>query len=162
MDRCIIEEKEKSIEILEFNLNNDDSIEKYAVEILYVYEVYAIKSIAVLPCTPPFIIGITNFRGKVISVIDIRNFLGFTIKKRNIDSIKNIIVIHIDELEFGIVADSIIGCSEVLLSEIQKNILGITNSKTNYIKGINKHRSIIIDMKNIIMDERIIVDEEIN
>ena len=64
------------MEIIEFALNTDNSVEKYAIEVLYVNEVYFVKRVTALPCIPPFIIGIMNFRGKIISVIDIRNFLG--------------------------------------------------------------------------------------
>lgn len=154
------EEKVETIEILEFTLNNDSLSEKYAIEVLYVNEVYSVKSVTKLPCTPSFIIGIMNFRGKIISVIDIRNFLGFDVKRINGETVKKVIVIKVDDIEVGIAADSILGCNEIVLSQIQKNILTITDFKTDYFIGITKERSIILDIKNILMDEKIIVDEK--
>lgn len=153
--------KEERIEILEFFLENDTLIEKYAINIIYLNEVYSVKNVTNLPCTPSFIIGIMNFRGKIISVVDIRNFLGFTMKKMNSENVKKVIVTKVNDIEVGIAVDGIVGCKEVLLSEIQKNISTITNFKEYYFNGITRERSIILNIKNILMDEKFIVDEEI-
>lgn len=158
MDRCNIEEK---IEILEFLLNSDEGSEKYAVEVLYANEVYSVKNVTILPCTPAFIIGIMNFRGKIISVMDIRNFLGFTMKRIDADIVKKVIVIKVNEIEVGIAVDGILGCKEIYVSEIQKNILTITDFNAEYFKGITKGRSILLDIKNVMMDEKMIVNEKV-
>ncbi|MEJ8554566.1 chemotaxis protein CheW [Tepidibacter sp. Z1-5] len=151
----------KSTEILEFVLNDDGSSQKYAVEVAYINEVYSIKNVTMLPCTPAFIVGIMNFRGKIISVIDIRNFLGFTMNKIDADNVKKVIVINMNEIELGIAVDEILGCKDIHLSEIQKNISTITNFNTYYFEGITKERSIVLDIKNIMMDEKIIVNEDV-
>ncbi len=160
MAKCSGQETFESTEILEFVLN-DDLSQRYAVEIVYVNEVYSIKNVTMLPCTPSFIVGIMNFRGKIISVIDIRNFLGFTMEKIDADNVKKVIVINVDELEIGIAVDDILGCKDIYLSELQKNVLTITNFNTDYFKGITKERSIVLDIKNIMMDEKIIVNEDV-
>ena len=161
MEKCNVEENIESIEILEFELNTDNSSEKYAIEVAYVNEVHSVKRVTKLPCTPSFIIGIMNFRGKIISAIDIRNFLGFSVGRIDADTVKKVIVIKVNDIEVGIIADGIIGCNKIPLAQIQKNVLTITNFKTDYFKGITKERSIILDIKNIMLDEKIIVDEEV-
>lgn len=161
MENSNLEENVESIEIIEFALQTDNSVEKYAMEVLYVNEVYSVKRVTTLPCTPPFIIGIMNFRGKIISVIDIRTFLGFSMKKIDGNAVRKVIVIKVDEIEIGIAADTILGCNKVSLTEIQQNVLTITNLKSNYFKGVTKERSIVLNIENIMMDEKIIVDEEV-
>ncbi|QZY57299.1 chemotaxis protein CheW [Crassaminicella profunda] len=161
MERCDRVEEVEKIEILEFLLKNEEGKEKYAAEVLYANEVYSVNCVTMLPCTPSFIIGIMNFRGKIISVIDMRNFLGFTMKKIDADSVKKVIVMKVNEIEVGIAVDSIVGCREIFVSEIQKNILTITNFNKDYFKGMTKTRSIILDIKNIMMDKKIIINEEI-
>jgi purine-binding chemotaxis protein CheW len=155
------EERENHIEILEFILNNDDTVEKYAIEILYLNEVHNVKKVTQLPCSPSFIIGIINFRGKILSVIDIRNFLGFNTGNIVAEQVKRVIIIKVGEMEFGIAAEGILGCNEIPMSHIQKDVSAITNYKTHYFKGITKERCIILDIKNIALDERIIVNEEV-
>lgn len=161
MEKYDVEEKVKIIEVLEFTLNTGTSIEKYGVEVIFVCEVHRVKSVTKLPCTPSFMIGIINFRGKIISVIDIRNYLGFSINTIDAEMVKKVIVIKVNDMEIGIAVDGILGCREISLSEIQKNVLTITNLKPDYFKGITKERSIIIDIKNVMIDEKIIVNEEV-
>lgn len=161
MKNSNVEGNIESMEIIEFALNTNNSVEKYAIEVLYVNEVYSVKRVTALPCTPPFIIGIMNFRGKIISVIDIRTFLGFSVKKIDGNAVRKVIVIKVDEIEVGIAADSILGCNKVSLTEIQQNVLTITNLKDNYFKGVTKGMSIVLNIENIMLDEKIIVDEEI-
>lgn len=159
MEKSNIEEN--YIEVLEFETNASDCSEKYAVEIPYLTEVHSVKSVTKLPCTPAFIIGIINFRGKIISVIDIRNFLGFTTKAVEVDNVKKVIVVKVNELEVGIIADSILACNLIPLCEIQKNVLVAMNFNSKYFKGITREGSIVLDIRNIMLDEKIIVDEEV-
>lgn len=161
MGKCNESQVDSSIEVIQFLLDTDNSNEKYAIEISYVDEIYSAKGITQLPCTPYFIIGIMNFRGKIISIIDIRIFLGFSSKAINFKNVKNVIVVKVNEMEIGIAADHILGCSKIPLSEIQKEVLTITNAKKEHFKGVTKERSIILHIKNIMLDENIIVNEEV-
>lgn len=40
----------------------------------YVREIYPLKEFTPIPCTPPFVLGIINVRGQILSVIDIKKF----------------------------------------------------------------------------------------
>ena len=62
--------KGEYLEVVEFLL----AYETYAIETAYVREVYPLKELTVLPCTPPFVLGIINVRGQILSVIDIKKF----------------------------------------------------------------------------------------
>lgn len=161
MNKYDSEENIESIEIIEFLLNNDKFSEKYAIEVLYVSEVYSVKNVTMLPCTPAFIIGIINFRGKIISVVDIRNFLGFSAEVIDAENVRKVIVVKLNDIEIGIAADAILGCDKIYTSEIQKNALSSINFKSNHLKGVTKKRSILLDIKNILIDEKIIVNEEV-
>ena len=82
-------------------------------------------------------------------------------KKIDGDTVRKVIVVKVDEIEVGIAADSILGCNKIPLTEIQQNVLTITNLKANYFKGVTKEMSIVLNIKNIMMDERIIIEEEV-
>src|SRR4051794_13858537 len=58
------------LEILEFTLAS----ERYAVENRYVLEVAPLKELTPLPCTPPFVRGIVNVRGRILPVFDLKMF----------------------------------------------------------------------------------------
>src|SRR5437899_2669823 len=48
--------------------------ERYAMESTLIREVYPLREYAALPCTPPFVLGIVNVRGQIITVMDVRWF----------------------------------------------------------------------------------------
>lgn len=66
------EDTTECIEVVEFLL----AYERYGLELPYVREVYPLKELISLPCTPPFVVGIINVRGHLLSVLDIKNFFG--------------------------------------------------------------------------------------
>ncbi|MEZ5365126.1 MAG: chemotaxis protein CheW [Bryobacterales bacterium] len=50
---------------------------RYAVSIRSVLELDRLSPITPVPNTPEFVLGVTNVRGEVVSVIDLRRLLGF-------------------------------------------------------------------------------------
>ncbi len=58
------------VEVVEFLL----SYERYGIESSYVREIYPMKELTPLPCTPPFVLGIINVRGEIVAVIDNKKF----------------------------------------------------------------------------------------
>ena len=58
------------LNILEFSL----AYETYGVEMAYVRETRPLRDVTPVPCTPPFVLGLINVRGRILSVIDIKRF----------------------------------------------------------------------------------------
>src|ERR1700712_5225839 len=58
------------LELLEFSLAQ----ERYAVENRFVREVCPLKELTPLPCTPPFLLGVVNVRGRILPVLDLKKF----------------------------------------------------------------------------------------
>lgn len=65
-----IKENQDTIEVVEFVL----AYENYAIESVYIGEVYPLKEFVTIPCTPDFVVGIINVRGRIISIIDLKKF----------------------------------------------------------------------------------------
>lgn len=151
-----------SLPILEFCFNNEGVVQNYAMEVIYAEEVYALRHITNIPCTPDFIIGIMNFRGKILSVIDIRKFLGFTTKSIHCKDVEKTIIVKVDEVILAIAIDDVIGYKVISLEQIQKDISTLTNTKADYFKGITDKGMIVLNMRNILMDKRIIINEQVN
>ena len=145
----------EQIEITEFML----SAERYGIETRYIREVHILRDLTPLPCTPPFVLGILNVRGKILSVIDIRWFFelpirGFTEKSR-------FIVLHNDVMEFGILADSIIGVRMIQVCDIRAELPTLTGIRADYLRGITSDRLTVLDGRKLLEDKEIIVHEEV-
>ena len=143
------------IEIVEFVLAN----EYYGIESRYVREVYPIKDYTPLPGVPPFVLGLINMRGQIISVIDIKKF--FDMPDRGISDLNKVIIIHDDVMEFGILADEILGVRNIALDQIQPPPPTLTGIREEYLRGVSHERRVILDAKRLLEDEKIIVREEI-
>lgn len=146
---------DESIEIVEFLLAN----EKYGIESFSVREVYPIRDLTPLPCTPSYVYGIINVRGHIVSVIDIKKF--FDLPERGLADLNKVIVVQNDAMEFGILADAMIGVRSVPLKEIQQSLPTLTGIRAEYLKGVTKERLVIFDIAKFLSDKKIMVHEEI-
>jgi purine-binding chemotaxis protein CheW len=145
----------ETLEVIEFTLAH----EHYAVEMAYIKEVYALKDLTPVPCTPSHILGIINLRGQVISVTDIRGF--FDLPKKEISDQFRVLVLKNSNMELGILAESVLGERKVPLEDIQSQLVGSKAVSEGYIKGVTKERLIIMDMEKFLSDENIVVYQEV-
>ena len=60
------------LEVVVFRLGG----ETYALEITHVREVHPLRGLTPLPGVPPFVAGLVNVRGEILSVVDLRDFFG--------------------------------------------------------------------------------------
>ncbi|MEK6691435.1 MAG: chemotaxis protein CheW [Nitrospirota bacterium] len=146
---------EEYLEIIEFAL----AYERYGIESSYIHEVYPLKDLTPLPCTPPFMLGIINVRGKIISVIDIKKFFGMS--EKGLTDLNRVIIVKNDKMEIGILADAVLGARPILTGEIQPSIPTFTGIREEYLRGITKDRVVILDIARLISDKRIVVHEEV-
>ena len=143
------------LELLEFSL----AYETYGVETVYGRETRPLRDITPVPCTPPFVLGLINVHGRIISVIDIKNFFGLPVK--GLTDLNKVIIMHDGEMEFGILADTILGIRTVLIAELQPSLPTLTGVREEYLKGVTKERTVVLDGKKLLGDRKIVVNEEI-
>ena len=149
------EEGAECIEVLEFLLAH----ETYGIELRYVSETRPLRELTPVPCTPPFVLGLINARGRILSVIDIRKF--FDLPEKGLTELNNVVVIHDGGMEFGILADAVIGARTIPLSELHPSLPTLTGVREEYLKGVTKERTVVLDGKKLLGDGKIIVHEEI-
>lgn len=142
------------LEIVEFLL----AYERYGIESSYIREVYPLKDLTPLPGTPPFVLGIMNVRGKILSVIDLRKF--FDLPQKGLTDLNKVIIVHDEVMEFGILADAILGVRLIPLRELQPSLPTLTEVRADYLKGVTEERLVVLDGGAILSDRRIIVQEE--
>jgi purine-binding chemotaxis protein CheW len=79
------------------------------VDIAAVESIIKMQVITRMPQAPAFVQGVTNLRGKILPVIDLRRRFG--LDTRQTDKNSRIIVINVGQKEIGMIVD---GVSEVL------------------------------------------------
>lgn len=143
------------LEVLEFSLAR----ERYALEIRYVREVYPLKDLTPLPCTPPFVSGIVNVRGRMLPVIDLKKF--FDLPEEGLTDLHRVIAIEDNGVELGLMADAAVAVRSIPAASVQPSLPTLTGIRSDYLKGVTAERLIVLDAARILADPRIIVDEEV-
>ena len=146
---------EAILEIIEFGLAG----ERYGLEAAHVHEVYPLQELTPLPCTPPFVLGLVNVRGRIYPVIDLKKF--FDLPEQGITDLHRILLVHTAEMQLGILADTIAGVRSIRLDTIQPSLPTLTGIRAAYLKGVTAERLVILDFARILADGRIIVHEEV-
>jgi purine-binding chemotaxis protein CheW len=133
--------------------------ETYGIETAYVREVYPLKDLTPLPCTPPFVAGIVNVRGQVISVIDIKKF--FDLPEKGLTDLNKVIILSDGVMRFGILADAIVDVRNIPLEKIQSGLPTLTGIREQYLRGITAERLIVLDGYSLLTNRSIVVHEEV-
>ncbi|STX38533.1 chemotaxis protein CheW [Legionella feeleii] len=152
----VLEQATDTISVMEFELGE----ETYAIELSYIDEVCPAKQITPLPGIPAYMLGIMNVRGKIMSVLDIKTF--FEIPKKELTNLSQVIILHSDLMEFGIIADRSIGPRIITVNSIQSPLSTFSGVRKEYLKGLTEKQVVILDANKILNDPTIIVNEIFN
>jgi purine-binding chemotaxis protein CheW len=140
------------LEIIEFRLAS----ETYGAESKYIREIYPLKDFTPIPGTPSFVLGLVNVRGRILSVIDLKKFFNF--QGKGLGELNKIIIVQNELMEFGILADAIIGARRVRPEDIQESPPTVSGIGAQYLRGITKERLAVLEMGKILNDEKMIVN----
>lgn len=146
---------EALLELLEFRLAH----ERYAVETRLVREVHPLKELTPLPGTPRFVRGIVNVRGRILPVIDLKQF--FDLPEKGLTDLHRIIIVQGNGLELGLLADVIVGVRSIPVESLQSSLPTLTGIREEYLKGVTAERLVVLDLARILADPKIIVHEEV-
>lgn len=114
-----------------FKINDCD----YGIEIKYVTEIIEVQDITPVPNTSPYVKGITNLRGTIVPVIDMR--LRFGYEEIEYTDRTCIIVLSMEGSDIGIIVDEVQEVIEITDENIQPPPkLGADTEKGNFIKAI--------------------------
>jgi purine-binding chemotaxis protein CheW len=144
------------LELLEFRLAS----ERYALETRHVQEVHPLRELTPLPCTPPFILGIVNVRGRMLPVVDLKKF--FDLPERGLTDLHRIILVRGHGLELGILADVILGVRSVAADSLQHSLPTLTGIRAEYLKGVCDECVVVLELDRLLSDPKIIVHEEVD
>lgn len=144
------------LEVLEFKLAH----ERYALESRHVEEVHDLRDLTPLPCTPPFIRGIVNIRGRIVPVLDLKKF--FDLPEQGITDLHRIVLVRGDDLELGLLADVIVGVHTIAADSLQPSLPTLTGIRADYLRGVTEERLVVLDLPRILSDPKIVVQEEVD
>ena len=108
--------------------------EHYGINIAVVESIIKMQAITQLPQTPNYVKGVTNLRGSVLPVIDLRT--RFNLETQEANRQTRIIIVTMDSIKVGVIVD---GVSEVLRvsDELIEPLPPMVNTVNSvFLKGI--------------------------
>ncbi len=132
--------------IVTFTLKED----KFAIEVDKIKEIAKNLEITRVPLAQKYIEGLTNLRGEVIPVINLRKRFNLRGKKQDM----NIIITKIKGYLIGIMVDTVLNIVDVEKEEMKLSPdIVKSNIASGYLKGVaqsGNERYILLDIEKII------------
>ncbi|UXD88208.1 chemotaxis protein CheW [Thalassolituus hydrocarboniclasticus] len=133
-----------------FRLEN----ESYGINVMQVQEVLRYSEIAPVPGAPPYVLGIINLRGNVVTVIDTR--LRFGLPTADTTDQTRIVIIEAEGQVVGILVDAVAEVVYLRQSEIETTPNVGNEESAKFIQGVchkNDELLILVDLEKLMTDE---------
>lgn len=133
-----------------FSLEN----ETYGIDVMRVQEVLPMSEIAPVPGAPPYVLGIINLRGNVVTVIDTR--MRFGLASAESGSASRIVVIETGDQVAGILVDSVAEVINVREDEVDTAPNVGNEDSSKYIYGVvsrGEELLILVDVNKLLSRE---------
>ncbi|MDB4906038.1 MAG: cheW [Gemmatimonadetes bacterium] len=128
-----------SVDAVTFNLAR----ERWTIDARYVFAVFRLAALVRVPGVRAPVIGVTRWRGDVLTLLDVRSLVGAV--STGLDDLAVVIVIGIDQPEFGVLADSL--GDTIRLSDA--DVLPLTSPRGDadaaVIRGVTQSAHLILD-----------------
>jgi purine-binding chemotaxis protein CheW len=121
---------------------------------MHVQEVLRVTEIAPVPGAPPYVLGIINLRGNVVTVIDTRSRFG--LPPGDIGEASRIVIIESEMQVVGILVDSVAEVVELRGSEIDAAPNVGNEDSSKFIQGVATRENdllIVVDLNKLLSEE---------
>ena len=143
-----------TMRVLEFEV----AYERYGLDIAFIQEVAVLKDYTRLPGTPAFVMGIFNWRGRVVSVVNLKTLLG--LPRKGLPYQNKVIVLRHEAMTVGLLADQVLSLRTVALEGLQAALPSMTGKRLEYLKGLTADGTAVLEAEKILTDRTILVQDE--
>ncbi|MFA6196034.1 MAG: chemotaxis protein CheW [Sulfurimonas sp.] len=140
-----------ALELIYFRIEN----EIYAIEASVVSEIHKFKEPTPVPFTPSYIYGIFHLRGRFISLVSLRAFLG--IAEQSKEHSHSILLLSNEIMEFAITVDEVLEQRKLSKQEVQEIPSGFNLPRADLVIGVTENGTIVLDGKKIMADSAMII-----
>lgn len=141
--------------------------ERYGVDIELVRETQPLGSQkwAAVPCTPDFIKGAVNIRGRIYPIMDVARFFG--LPARPLSKTAHVLLVRGvnsegEVMEISLLADELPQAVRFSQNDVKASTVTISARAQEFIRGITDDMVIVLDLKRLLSDPALIVHEEVS
>lgn len=148
-----------SLNIVTFTLGK----EKFGIELKHLKEVQPLACLnwSLVPCTPEFVVGVVNIRGRLCSVMDLAAFLG--LRGRHVTGESHVLLVRAggedggQVMELGLISDTLPVIGRINLQELQEPQGTVSQEAQKYVQGVTGDMTTLLNVENLLADPAIIV-----
>ncbi len=131
--------------------------ELYAIEYTYMKEVLTMKNLTPLPGTPEYVMGIVNYRGAVVSALNLKKLFG--LREMGLTEFNKLLIISDGTMTIGIVADAIRGNTMINTTTLSKPPMTVSETAVEFFSGVTPGGLILLDAGKMLKSTKIVVDQ---
>jgi len=147
-----IEQGEHRIDVLTVNIHD----EVYALPVASILGVYEDVAITMLPGTPPFIAGVANVRGHLLTVLNLAAVLDIPGQQGE----KNAVVVATSgTVQVGLLVDAAAEVITIIQSKITPVARFNDNQQQAHLEGLLPDGTAFLDIDAILNDPGLVVDQ---
>jgi purine-binding chemotaxis protein CheW len=159
--------------------------EIYGLDAQYVDRIEPVEHLTRVPRVPEWVAGMTNLRGRVLSVVDLARLFGLpagTSYEDNADDKENhqegtepyLAVVEAADMALALVVDNVLAVETIPLSKVREAADTVRGLRSEYVLGVAERREststlrngngsmvVVLNLLNLLADERLIIHEEI-
>jgi purine-binding chemotaxis protein CheW len=124
----------------------------YGIDIMKVKEISKAKNFTIVPNTPPYVEGVYNLRGEIISIINLRKMFHLTFDEKRKEQDVDILILRLEDNIIGMIVDSVDNVVGIDSSTIQPRHPLFADINMKYINGVvevNKKLYVILDVDRV-------------
>ena len=145
--------------------------ELYGLNVQHIFDIRVLERVTFVPRVPAWVLGVVNWRGRILSVIHLRQFLGLPSPSNGAEN-KNkpnqrLLVLQAGEMEVGIQADNVFAIESIPVSQINKEDGNVRAIKPELINGLfMRHGNqqeivVLLNLPALLSDPKLVIHEEI-
>jgi len=148
-----LEEEAQVIQLIVFNLGN----EEYGADINQVREIIRTGAITPIPDSPDFIKGVSNVRGEIPVIIDLKARFFLPSSKRGVED-RHIVITEQEKSIFGLLVDEVTEVLRIPETDIKSAPELVIRMDREYVNGVitlEDRLIILLDLSKVLSSEEL-------
>ncbi len=145
--------------------------ELFGVSVEYVLDIRPARQITHVPRVPKWVTGVTNLRGRLLSVIDLTRFFELPEGGENAKEEAYLVVVSASGVEVALWVSEVLGVEAIRTDAMGEATIAVASLPPEYVQGVVKCERlsangtpalcVVLDLAALLADERLIIHEEV-
>lgn len=133
--------------------------ERYALSYRHAEEIVQRTALAPVPCTPPYVAGVMNLRGELVTVLDLKQL--FRALPAEYDAQAPILVVALGAVTVGLRVDEVLGQIDIDPARLEPPLPSDGVRNLAWVAGIHDGTVTVLDAAALLSGSDLVVDERV-